>query len=117
MIDQNIEDGIERYIRHVRKMSLLTDTEIKFMISRVYDQDPDSIGITSADIDGYINKIRHMSSLSDVQLRSNLRDAAAKDPALRDTFENAVQKKLLSEMKDMAKDIHSNATKFARRVA
>ena len=116
MIDQNIEDGIERYIRHIRKMSQLTDYQIELMISHVYGQDPDSIGIMRSNIDSYISKIREMSSLSDTQLRSNLRDAANKDPALKEVFEDAAQKKLLAEMKDMAKKIKSDPRKFARKV-
>lgn len=116
MIDQNIEEGIERYIRHVRKMSLLTDDQIKAIASHIYNQNPDSIGITGIDIEGYINKTRQMATYSDAQLRSFLRDASAKDQTLRDIFEDAAQKKLLSEIKEMAKDIKGDPRKFARRV-
>lgn len=116
MIDRDIEEGIERYIKHIRKMSALTDDQIKIMISHIYGQDPDYIGIISANIDGYIAKIRQMALLNDTQLRSNLRNAAAKDPTLQDIFEDAAQKKLLSQMKDIAKDIKSDPRKFARKV-
>jgi len=116
MINQNIEDGIDRYIRHVRKMALLTDEQIKIMISHIYTQDSKSIGAIGSNIDSYITNIRQMALLSDAQIRSSLRDAATKDPALQEMFEDAAQKKLLSEMKDMAKDIKSDPRKFARRV-
>lgn len=116
MIDQNVEEGIERYIKHVRKMSLLTDEQIKIIVSHIYSQNPDSVGIMGTNIEEYINKIRQMAMRSDAELRSLLRDAAAKDQALRDTFEDASQKKLLSEIKEMAKDIRGDPKKFARRV-
>lgn len=116
MINQNIEDGIERYIRHVRKMSSLTDDQIKIMISHIYGQGQDSTGITGINVDRYIREIRQMALVSDAQLRSSLRDAASKDPELQNMFEDAAQKKLLSEMKDIAKDIKSDPRKFARRV-
>jgi hypothetical protein len=117
MIDRNIEEGIDRYIKHVRKMSLLTDQQIKIMITSLYQSNPDSIGVIGANIDSYIENIRRMSTYNDDQLRSNLRNAVEKDPALKDVFEDASQKKLLSDMKNMAKDIHADGTKFARRVA
>ena len=115
MINQNIEDGIERYIKHVRKVSLLTDDQIKMMIYNMCCQNPDTIGIVT-DMDLYVKNIRQVSSFSDEQLRSNLRNAAGKDPALQDVFEDAAQKKLFSDMKDIAKDIKSDPRKFARKV-
>jgi len=87
------------------------------MISHIYGQNPDSVGITGINIDRYIEEIRQMAFLSDAQLRTSLRDAASKDPALQNMFEDAAQKKLLSEMKDIAKDIKSDPRKFSRKVA
>ena len=114
MTDQNIEDGIERYIKYVRRMSLLTTEQLTDALGRAFDINPDSyIGIN---LESHISHIRQMATLTDDQLRKKLIDATIKDPALRDTFEDAAQKKLLSEMKNMAKDIKSDARKFARKV-
>lgn len=111
-----IDDGIEIYIKHVRRMSLLTDEQIRIMISHIYSQDPSSVEIAGINIDDYISKIRQMSLLSDTQLRTSLKDAAAKDPALREVFEDSAQKKLFSEMKNMAEDVKSDPRKLARKV-
>lgn len=116
MINQNIEDGIERYIRHIRKMSLLTDDQIKTMILHVHIQDPGSVGAIGNDIDGYIENIRRTASYNDDQIRSNLRNAAGKDPALQDVFEGATQKRNMVDIQKIAMDIKSDPRKFARKV-
>lgn len=114
MTDQNIEDGIERYIAYIRRMNVLNDEQLTVVLSRAFNQNPDSyMGIN---LESHKSHIRQMATLTDDQLRKKLRDTAAKDPALRDTFEDAAQKKLLSGMKNMAKDIKSDARKFARKV-
>lgn len=115
-LSPEIEEGIERYIKHIRRMSLLTDDQIKTIVSHIYNQNSGSIEIIGTNIENYINKIRQMAVYDDTQLRSLLRDTAIKDQTLRDIFENAAQKKLLSEIKEMAKNIRGDPRKFARRV-
>lgn len=104
-MDIEIEEGIERYIKHVRRMSLLTDDQIKAIIS--YANNPQS---------DYIDKIRQLALYSDDQLKSILRDAANRDPELRNVFIESSHKKLLSELTEMAKDIKSDPRKFARKI-
>lgn len=110
----NIEDGTERYIAYIRRMNTLNDEQLATVLGRAFNQNTDSyIGIN---LESHMSHIRQMATLTDDQLRKKLRDAAAKDPVLQDTFEDAAQKKALSDMKNMAKDIKSDARKFARKV-
>lgn len=116
MISQDAVDGIETYIRHVRKMSMLNDDVIRIMVAHIQSQDPNSVVAMNSDIDGYISKMRQMSLATDDQLRSSLRDAATKDPELEEMFGSATKRKNMMNMEQIAKDIAGDPRKFARKV-
>lgn len=115
-MDQNIEEGIERYIKYVRRMSLLTDDELIVVLSAAFSQNPDSYIGTGIDLEGHAKHIKEMSVLSDDQMRKSLRDFAEVDPVMREIFEDAAKKKALQDTKKMAKDLQGDPRRFARKV-
>ena len=114
-MDRNIEEGIERLIKHIRRMSLLTDDQLRTVISHAIANNPDSYMGIGIDIEGYIAYVRNMSMLTDDQMRHTFKDSV-NDPVMSEIFEDAAKKKALLEMQKMAKDIRGNPKKFARRV-
>lgn len=40
-MDPDIMEGIERYIRHIRQMSLLTDDQLRIILSKAAEENPD----------------------------------------------------------------------------
>lgn len=115
-MDQNIEEGIERYIRYVRRMASLTNEQLIVVLGAAWNQNPDSYIGVGIGLEGHIGHIREMSALTDDQLRKWLRDSASTDPVMREIFEDATKKKIVSDINKMAKDIRSDARRFARRV-
>lgn len=114
-MDRNVEEGIERLIKHIRRMSLLTDDQLRTVVNNAIANNPDSYMGIGTDIDGYMTYIKNMSMLTDDQIRKAFRDSA-NDPVMSEIFEDAAKKKALLEMQRMAKDIRGDAKKFARRV-
>jgi len=113
-MDTNMKDGIERFIKYIRRMSILSDDQLRTVISIAIAKNPDSIAL-GTDIDKHIAYIRSMSALTDDQIIHAFKDSA-NDPNMKDVFEDAAKKKILLDMKTMAKDIRGNPKKFARRV-
>jgi hypothetical protein len=114
-MDRNMEDGVERLIKHIRRMSLLTDEQLRSIINHAITNNPDSYMGIGTDIEGYIAYIRNMSKLTDDQIRHAFKDSA-NDPVMREIFEDAAKKKALLEMQKIAKDIKGDPKRFARRV-
>ncbi len=114
-MDRNVEEGIERLIKHIRRMSLLTDEQLRTVVSHAIANNPDSYMGIGIDIEGYIAYIRNMSMLTDDQMRHAFKDSA-NDPVMSEIFEDAAKKKALLEMQKMAKDIRVDPKRFARRV-
>lgn len=114
-MDRNIEEGIERLIKHIRRMSSLTDEQLRTVISHAITNNPDSYMGIGVDIEGYITYVRNMSMLTDDQMRHAFKDST-NDPVMREIFEDAAKKKALLDMQKMAKDIRSDARAFARKV-
>ena len=111
----DIQDGIERLIKHIRRMSLLTDDQLRTVINHAIANNSDSnIGI-GIDIEGYIAYVRNMSMLTDDQMRHTFKNSA-NDPVMSEIFEDAAKKKALLEMQKMAKDIRGDPKKFARKI-
>ena len=77
MVDADIKESIERYIAHVRQMSALSDGELRLLLTK----------------------------------------AAEDNPEMFETLRQGAAKKMVSEMKKMAQDVHGDAVKFARRIA
>lgn len=114
-MDINIEEGIERLIKHIRRMSSLTDEQLRTVISHAITNNPDSYMGIGVDIEGYITYVRNMSMLTDDQMRHAFKDST-NDPVMREIFEDAAKKKALLDMQKMAKDIRSDARAFARKI-
>lgn len=114
-MDRNVEEGIERLIRHIRRMSLLTDDQLRTVVSHAIVDNPDSYMGIGIDIEGYIAYVRNMSTLTDDQIRHAFKNSV-NDPVMSEIFEDAAKKKALLEMQKMAKDIKSDARVFARKV-
>lgn len=120
-MDKKIEEGIDRYIKYIRRMNSLSTDELLVVLLASYNQDEeDYIGmaIGGAGLEGHVSHIREMGMLSDDKIRKWLRDAIYKDkdPVLSEVFESVAKKRSLLETKKMAKDIRGDPTKFARRV-
>lgn len=114
-MDRNVEEGIERLIKHIRRMSLLTDDQLRTVVNHAIADNPESYMGIGTDIDGYIIYVRNMSMLTDEQIRHALKHSA-NDPVMSEIFEEAAKKKALLEMQKIAKDIRGDPKKFARRV-
>lgn len=67
-------------------------------------------------INRYINHIRTMAALSDDEMRLLLIKAAEERPEIFAAFSGASMKRDIAEMKKMAKDVHGDPIKFARKV-
>ena len=120
-MDKKIEEGIERYIGYIRRMNSLSSDELLAVLLTSYNHDnEDYIGmaIGGAGLEGHISHIREMGMLSDDKIRKWLRDSVYKDkdPVLTEVFESAEKQKSLLDAKKMAKDIHGDARKFARKI-
>lgn len=111
----NMNDGIERLIKYIRRMSTLKDDQLRTILSHAIDKNPDSYTGLGIDIEGHIAYIRNMAMLSDDQIRDFLKKSVD-DPVMCDIFGDAAKKRALVDMQKMAKDIKGDARKFARRV-
>lgn len=114
-MDRDIEEGIERFIKYVRRISILTDDQLQTLLSHAINSNPDSYMGIGVDIGGHIAYIRSMAMLSDDELRHAYRKSV-EDPVMREVFEDAAKKKALLDMQKMAKDIKGDPRMFARRV-
>lgn len=110
-----MKEGTERFIKYIRRMSTLTDDQLRTVISLAVAKNPDSYAVLGTDIDKHIAYIRNMSMLTDDQMMNTFKNSA-NDPDMKEVFEEAAKKKTLLEMKKMAKDIRGNPKIFARRV-
>lgn len=112
-MDIDVKDSVERFIKYIRRMSTLTDDQLRTVISIAVAKNPDAN--TTLDIDKHIAYIRNMSTLTDDQILHTFKDSA-NNPEIQKVLEDATKKKTLFEMKKMAKDIRGNPKTFARRV-
>lgn len=120
-MDKKVEEGIERYIRYIRRMNSLSSEELLVVLMNMYNQDnEDYIGMAvgGAGLEGHIQHIREMGMLSDDQIRKWFRDSVYKDkdPVLTEVFESVAKQKSLIDAKKMAKDIRGDPRSFARKV-
>lgn len=120
-MDSKTEEGIERYIRYIRRMNSLSGQELIVVLGSMYNKDNEDyigMGIGGAGLEGHISHIREMGMLSDDKIRKWLRDSVYKDkdPVLSEVFESAAKQKSLLDAKRMAKDIRGDPTKFARKI-
>jgi hypothetical protein len=102
-------------------MNSLTDMELTVALGCMFNQDGESyigMAVGGAGLEGHIQHIREMGILSDDKIRKWLRDSVYKDkdPVLTEVFESADKQKSLSDAKKMAKDIHGDPRKWARKI-
>lgn len=121
MSDPKIENGIERYIRYIRRMNTLTSEELMtiLMISyKQHEEDYIGMGIGGAGLEGHMSHIREMGMMSDDKIRKWLRDSVYKnkDVILREAFESSEKQKSLLDAKKVAKDVRGDPRSFARKV-
>jgi hypothetical protein len=109
--DPDIESGIERYIGYIRRMSLLTDDQLRTILGQAFIQGH-SAGTNTEE---HILHIRKMSTYTDDQLREYLLQAS-NDPVMSEIFKDSAKRKALQDIKKMAKDMQGDARKFARKV-
>lgn len=114
-LDIQIDEGIERYIRYIKRMSALSDEQLRILLGVAIEKNPDSYMSIGIDIEGHIAHIRNMAMLTDEQLRASLKKSV-NDPIMQEVFEDNAKKRALIDMQKMAKDIKSNAKSIARRV-
>lgn len=114
-LNPEIKEGIERLIKHIRRMSSLTDEQLRTVINHGIANNPDYYMGIGIDIEGYMAYIKNMSKLTDDQIRQAFKDSA-NDPVMSEIFEDAAKKKALLEMQKMAKDIKTDARAFARKI-
>jgi hypothetical protein len=115
MMSSKTEEGIERLIKYIRRMNSLDDARLRLLLGAAIEQNPDSYTSIGVDIPGHIAWIRRMALLNDEQMRAILLESS-NDPVMQEIYEDAAKKKALIEMQNIAKDIKSSPTKFARKV-
>jgi hypothetical protein len=117
-MDKELEDGINIYIKHVRKMAKLTDQQMALLMTSNAVENDETLetlsrmnpNITEA-IDAQIKHVKKMQSLTDVQIKDLLLKSN-----MQEILREGTLKRNLKDIADAAKDIRSSATKFARKV-
>ena len=117
-MDKELEQGIDIYIKHIRKMSKLTDQQMALLMTSHAIENNETIetlkrmnpDMTHA-IDNQIKHVRKMQSLTDVQIRDVLLKSN-----IQETLREGASKRNLKDIADAAKDIRSDPRKFARKV-
>ncbi len=125
-MDRELEQGINIYIKHIRKMSKLTDQQMALlMASHAVENNEtlDTLNKISSDIkkisfdiksviDGQINHVRKMQSLTDDQIKYML----LKNNNMHEILREGALKKNMKDIANEAKSMHGDPTKFARKV-
>lgn len=117
-MDKELEQGIEIYIKHIRKMAKLTDQQMALLMTYHAVENNETLNtldrmnrnIMDA-IDDQIQHVRQMQNLTDVQIR----DVLLKNN-MHEILREGVLKRNLKDIANAAKDIHGNPKKFARKV-
>lgn len=117
-MDKELEQGIDIYIRHIRKMSKLTDQQMSLLMTSQAVENNETLETLNRmnpdimhAIDDQIKHVRKMQSLTDVQIR----DLLLKNN-MQEILRESALKRNLKDMANAAKDIRSNAAKFSRKI-
>lgn len=117
-MDKELEQGIDIYIKHIRRMSKLTDQQmVLLMTSHAVENNEtaETLNRMNPDImratDDQIKHVRKMQNLTDVQIRDVLLKSN-----MQETLREGALKRNLKDIANTAKDIRSDATKFSRKV-
>ena len=117
-MDKELEQGIDIYIKHIRKMSKLTDQQMALLMTSHAVENNETLNtldkmnpnIMDA-IDNQIKHVRQMQNLTDIQIR---------DVLLKNNMEEILRegalKRNLKDVTNAAKDIHGDPRKFARKI-
>lgn len=117
-MDKELEQGIDIYIKHIRKMSKLTDQQMTLlMTSQAVENNEtlETLNRMNPDIMNAINDqikhIRKMQNLTDIQIRDILLKSN-----MQEILREGALKRNLKDITNAAKNIKSNAAKFARKI-
>jgi len=117
-MDKELEQGIDIYIRHIHKMSKLTDQQMALLMTSHAVENSETLETLSrmnpnimTAVNSQIEHVRKMQNLTDVQIR----DVLLKNN-MEETLRDGALKRNLRDIANAAKDIRSDATKFARKV-
>ena len=118
-MDRELEQGIDIYIKHIRRMSKLTDEQMVLLMTSHAIENNETLNALNGinpdmkiAIDGQINHIRKMQSLTDDQIKYVLLENNNMHEILREGALNKNLKNIANE----AKNMHGDPTKFARKV-
>ncbi len=117
-MDKELELGIEIYIKHIRKMAKLTDQQMALLMTSHAVENSETLNtlffffsdIMQA-IDDQIKHVRQMQNLTDIQIR----DVLLKNN-MQEVLREGALKRNLKDISDAAKDIRSDARRFARKI-
>lgn len=117
-MDKELEQGIDIYIKHIRKMSKLTDQQMALLMTSHAAENNETLNtldkmnpnIMNA-IDGQIKHVRQMQNLTDIQIR----DVLLKNN-MHEILREGALKRNLKDIANAAKDIKGDARKFARKI-
>jgi len=117
-MDKELEQGIDIYIKHIRKMAKLTDQQMALLMAYHANENNETLNtldrmnpnIMSA-IDDQIKHIRQMQNLTDIQIR----DVLLKNN-MQEILREGALKRNLKDIAKSAKDIHGDPRKFSRKI-
>lgn len=117
-MDKELEQGIDIYIKHIRKMAKLTDQQMALLMTSHAVENNETLNnldkmnpnIMDA-IDGQIKHVRQMQNLTDIQIR----DVLLKNN-MQEVLREGALKRNLKDIADAAQDIHGDPRKFARKI-
>lgn len=118
MLDSKIEEGIERFVKFIRKMNKLNNQQLEILISLKIAENPDHYHSLGINIEGYVQWLRQVGMMSDDMIRKHLRDEVEinKDPIFFELFEDAAKKKAIIDMQEAAKNLKSDPMLFAKKI-
>lgn len=117
-MDKELEQGIDIYIKHIRKMQSLTDQQMALLMTSNAVENNETLetlsrmnpNITEA-IDAQIKHVRKIQSLTDVQIKDLLLKSN-----MQETLREGALKRNLKDIANVAKDIKGDPRKFARKI-
>lgn len=117
-MDKELEQGIDIYMKHIRKMSKLTDQQMALLMTSQAVENNETLETLNRmnpdimhAIDDQIKHIRKMQSLTDVQIRDLLLKSD-----MQEILREGALKRNLKDVTKAAKDIRGDPRKFARKI-
>lgn len=117
-MDKELEQGIDIYIKHIRRMSKLTDQQMALLMTSRAVEDDETMEILNKmnpnimnAIDDQIQHVRKMQNLTDAQIRDLLLKSN-----MQEILKEGALKRNLKDVTKAAKDIHGDPRKFAKKI-